>query len=385
MLIRVSAACSLFSKNTDATTPELTTTSETMGETTTTTMTSETTTTTAATTSTATSGASTGTSDTSISTVETSAEPTPEPTATPAPTASPEPTPTLEPTPVPFGEAPDQAGHAGILFDIYISRALVDLNQDGMMEEVEFVAGAATSELRINGASYTVNLANLAQRFGITDVDGDDAILELAFTDPYAELADSEKAYTYVYWWSGTQLIKMGGLMDVKFDGAWRTDFDPADHFDGNGMTLCLARTEELTDIWYIGHYLCDGTERKLKEKNYSTQAVYPVDPLVLKSYIVLLNNIDSSYFTSEYYVIWDYASGYSTLDRNYTDSIVSFIPQEGETLEVIRVYGKYWFKLQASDGKAGWLKCMDKKVQGYYQVMGITAFDIFDGILIAG
>ncbi|MDD5017848.1 MAG: hypothetical protein PHO15_07110 [Eubacteriales bacterium] len=41
--------------------------------------------------------------------------------------------------------------------------------------------------------------------------------------------------------------------------------------------------------------------------------------------------------------------------------------------------------QLRASDGKTGWPKYIDYKIQGYYQVMGCDAFDIFDGIVIAG
>ncbi|MHB1314491.1 MAG: hypothetical protein ACYCX2_03265 [Christensenellales bacterium] len=314
--------------------------------------------------------------------------PTPTPTLapTPPPTPAPTPTPTLAPTPTPFGETPEYLGSGDILFDLYINKALVDLNKDGTPEEVEFIAGSSSSELHINGTSYPVNVSHLAQMFGITDVDTTDNTLELVFTDRYSSgLADSEKAYSYLYWWNGTQILKMGSLMDVKFAGAWKAGFDPTEHFDGKGMVMCLARTEEFSDVWYTGHYLADGTSRKLKEDGYSTKPINEQSAMTLKHYCVLLKKIDSKYFGFDYSVIWDDASGYATLDRNYTDDIVSFIPREGEQLKIIRVYGQYWFKLQAADGKSGWLKCVDGKVQGYYQVMNIVASDIFDGILIAG
>jgi hypothetical protein len=314
-----------------------------------------------------------------------SATATPLPTATPSPEPTPTSTPAPTPTPDPFAETPDQAGSGGILFDIYQHKALVDLNGDGAADRIAFSAGSPSSQLQINGTAYPVNLNGPAQCFAITDVDNSDSFLEIVFTEPYAELADSERVYSYFYWWDGSQLFYMGKLMDMKFHGSWRSGFDATDYFDGAGLVMGQARSEHLTDIWYTARYTASGTNRKFKEKYYSAQPIYPVQTLELKEYVVLLKNIDSRYFEPDYYVLWDYASGTSTMDRNHTDDIISFLPQAGETLQVIRIYGPYWFKLQAADGKTGWLKSIDKKVQGYFQVMGYTAYDIFDGILVAG
>lgn len=318
-----------------------------------------------------------------------SATPTPLPTATPSPeptpTSTPAPTMTPTPTPDPFAETPDQAGSGGILFDIYQDRALVDINGDGTADRIAFTAGSPTSQLQINGTAYPVNLNGPAQCFAITDIDGNDSFLEIVFTEPWAELADSERAYSYFYWWDGSQLYYMGKLMDMKFHGSWRGAFIATNHFDGAGLVMGQARSEHLTDIWYTARYTASGTNRKFKEKYYSAQPIYPVQTLELKEYIVLLKNIDSRYFEPDYYVLWDYASGTSMMERNHSDEIISFLPRAGESLQVIRIYGPYWFKLQAADGKTGWLKSIDKKVQGYFQVMGYTAYDIFDGILVAG
>lgn len=295
------------------------------------------------------------------------------------------PTPLSTPAATPFGETPDSAGGSGILFDIYQHRAEADLNADGTAEQIEFTAGSDVSTLSINGASYPVQHADLAQFFAITDLDTSDSILELCFTDEYYELADSEEAYSYLYWWNGTDLKEMGFVAGLKFDGAWRADLHPADFFDGQGLVQYVMRTTHLTDVWYMGHFYCDGSDRLLKEDYYTSAPLYDVEPLTLKTYLVLLKKIDSDYFGSDYSVVWDYASGYALLPRDHSDDIVSFIPQEGETLTVVRVYGQYWFKLQASDGKSGWLKCVDGKIQGVYQVMGWEASDIFDGIVMAG
>jgi len=305
------------------------------------------------------------------------------PVSTPSPT--PQPTPSPVPTPTPFGEMPDSVGDNGILFDIYTHRAEVDLNFDGTAELLEFTADAGQSNLTIGGVSYTIDFAALSQSFAVTDIDTSDSILELCFTDLYYELADGEQPCSYLYWWDGTDLTYMGLVLGLAFDGAWRADLHPADFFDGQGLVQYVTRTTDFTDVWYMGHFLCDGAERKLKEKAYVTEPLYDVDPLTLKTFIVLLKEINSDYFEFDYYVIWDYASGYATLPRDYSDDIVSFIPQEGETLTVVRVYGQHWFKLRASDGKTGWLKCVDGKIQGIWQVMKWDAFDIFDGIVIAG
>ena len=285
------------------------------------------------------------------------------------------------PTATPFGETPDQVGSGDVLFDIYQKTALVDLDMDGADEEVAFKAGDAASELHINGETYPVDIKGLAQLFAITDVDDSDGMLELVFTDKYRELSGTDKVSSYLYWWDGTQLIKMGALTDVKFDGSFISAFDPAEVFDAKGTVMYPVQTREFADVWYMGHFICDGAARILKEDAYTVKPLNAQSPLTLKEYCVLLKKIDSTYFGMDYAVIWDYASGYSTLGRDYSDDIVSFIPQAGEDLTIIRVYGAYWYKLQATDGKTGWLKCKDGKVQGYYQVMHYAASDIFDGI----
>lgn len=319
---------------------------------------------------------------------------TPKPSSTPQSTeaatpagssATPASTPTAAPTPTPFGETPDSAGKNGILFDIYAQRANADLNLDGTAEQIEFAAGEDESTLVINGTAYPIGYAALAQCFAVTDIDTADDILEIALTDQYHELEDTEQAFTYLFWWDGTQLYDMGLVEGLMFDSFWRADLHPAAFFDGKGLVQYITRTTEFTDVWYMGHFICDGAERKLKEDFYASDPLYEPDPLTLRTYCVLLKEIDSEYFKDKYSEMWDYGGSYGTFGRNYSDEIVSFIPQKGETLNIVRVYGPYWFKLEASDGKTGWLKCVDGKIQGIYQVMGWESFDVFDGITFAG
>ena len=321
--------------------------------------------------------------------------PNPTPTATPVPSPAPSPTPTVTPTPSPtpsptptpdpYAATPDQAGTDTVLFDIYQDRALADLNQDGTMERIEWVAGSSSSELRINDVPYAIPTAGLAQLFAVTDIDRSDGLLEIVLTEPYAELADTEFPYSHFFWWDGSDAISMGSVSELKFHGAWRAAFNPAAFLDGDGLIMTRARSIELTDVWYTGHYIVEGAQRAIREKAYATAPLYPVEPLTARHDILLLKRIDSQYFGSDYAVLWDFASGTATLDRDYSDDIISFLPRAGESLQVVRIYGKYWFKLQAADGKSGWLKCVGGQVQGYYQVMGLTAADLFDGIFMAG
>jgi hypothetical protein len=311
------------------------------------------------------------------------------PAATTAAAATIEPTTAPTPAPTPFGEEPEHAGSGDVLFDIYQHTALVDLNKDGVPEQLTFTAGEGSSTLQINENTYTIDRERQAQLFAVTDVDVSDSTLELAFTDKYdSGLADTEFPFTYLYWWNGTELKRMGGLMDMKFDGAWRSDFNAANNFDGRGTVMCLTNTQEFSDAWYTGHYVPDGADRKLKEDAYAAPVLFNQEPITPKNYILLLKNITNDYFDESYYVIWDYASGsggYDVKPRDYSDDVVAFIPQAGEQLTIVKVYGKKWFKLRASDGKQGWLKCEDGKVFNYWKVMQYTAQDLFDGIVTAG
>lgn len=300
--------------------------------------------------------------------------------------------PTAPPTQASFGEAPDKAGSGDTLFDIYKRTALADLNSDGKPEELTFTAGSDSATMQIGSKTYKIDRENLAQTFAVTDVDVSDGILELAFTDRYSEnLADSELPFTYLYWWNGEELINMGKLMDMKFDGAWRSSFNPANHIDAHGTVMCLTRTQNFSDAWYTGHYIPDGADRRLKEDLYVADVLFGQDPLELKQdHMLLLKEIGDAYFDSSYAVMWDYASdsgGYGHKPREFSDGIVAFVARSGEKLTIVNVFGKEWFKLAAADGKSGWLKCKDMKVYGYWPVMGddFTAYDLFDGILVAG
>ena len=321
-----------------------------------------------------------------------SATATPVSTPTPAPTAEPTPSPTIEPTPTPSvftADTPDSAGSGDTLFDIYESRALADLNGDGVDEELVFEAGASKSTLYINGDANTVNVSGLAQLFAVTDVDAADSLLELVFTDQYdSGLADTEFPCSYVYWWNGSSLVAMGTLMDVKFAGAWRSAFDATKYFKGNGEVYDLGHTTELTDLWYMKQSKPDGSNRKLKEVLYAVKPLFNPQPLTIKAgrACLLLAHGNSTFFGSSYASMWDYASYPHSDGRvtNPTDDII-IIAQAGETLTIVGVLGPNWVKLQTSDGYKGWIKVVEGNVQGYWQVMHYTAEDIFDGIVIAG
>lgn len=316
--------------------------------------------------------------------------PTIAPTEAPTETVSP----TSEPSPTPSSggfaaDTPDSAGSGDTMFDIYTSKALVDLDGDGTNEQIEFKAGAGNSTLYINGAANTIDVSGLAQLFAVTNVDKSDKYLELVFTDKYdSGLGDTEFPYSYVYWWGGSSLTSMGSLMDVKFAGTWRGAFDATKYFKGNSEVYCLAHTTELTDLWYMAQFKPDGSGRKFKEILYAVKPVGTPEPLKIKSgkACLLLAHGDSKFFGSSYNSMWDYASAPHSEGRviNPTPDII-IIAQGGETLKIVGVLGPNWIKLQTSDGYKGWIKAVDGKVQGYAKVMGLTAEDIFSGIVIAG
>jgi hypothetical protein len=293
-----------------------------------------------------------------------------------------------EPAPESFvPDTPDRAGSGDTLFDIYAGKALADLDGDGTDEEIEFEAGADKSTLYINGAANTVDVSGLAQLFAITDVDKGDKYLELVFTDKYdSGLADTEFAYSYVYWYGDSKLTPMGSLMDVKFAGDWRGDFDAAKHFKANGEVYCLTRTTELTDIWYLARLKPDGSSRKLEEDSYDyvTKPVNSPEPLTIKACrkCLLLAHGTSKYFSNS--DMWNYAKPPHNGGRVPSPPMedVVIIAQEGETLEIVDVIGQNWVRLKSTDdGAKGWIKIVNGKVQGY----NVPPADIFDGIVIAG
>lgn len=323
--------------------------------------------------------------------------PTAPPEITPAATATPEPptpSPTPSPTPVPSptAEGPDSAG-ASVLFDIYQSSALVDINKDGTPEDITFTSGADKSTLEINGTAYDVPKPGLAQLFAVMDMDTSDKILELVFTDKYnANLADSEKAFSWMYWWNGSKLISMGGLMDVKFDGNWRSAFKAEDVTDGKGQVFCLTRTQELTDIWYVAYYKTTGNDRKLYEWRHTAEPVNELEPLTCKTVCLLQSNHDETsrdhnkYANSMYDYYWIPTLEPTTLGRIADpDEGIKLIARPDDKLTITGTYGPTWFKVKTQDGYVGWIYCKDKKVGAYNATVGWTAEDMFDGLVSAG
>ncbi len=304
------------------------------------------------------------------------------------PMDEPTPTPTLEPSPTPevsYTEEPGHLGSGDTLFDVYVTDAAVDLDGDGISEQIEFEAEADRSTVNINGTAYTIKKSGLAQLFAVTDVDKSDNYLELVFTDKYDPgLADTEFAYSYLYWWDGSNLTSMGSLMDVKFAGAWRSDFKAKKHFKADGFVYCLAHTTEFTDIWYMERLKPDGSGRKLKEdfSDYTAAPVNTIEPLKIKAgkKCLLLARGLSKYFSNSN--MWDYTKSPHNAARtkNPMDGVV-VVAQAGETLTVYKVLGPNWVVLQTSDGYRGYIKVVKGKVQGY----NLAPSDIFDGIVVAG
>ncbi len=297
-------------------------------------------------------------------------------------------TPTPDPSPMPEVSVIEEPGHLGsgdTLFDVYVTDASADLDGDGTDEQIQFEAGASKSTVSINGTAHLINVSGPAQLFAITDVDKNDNYLELVFTDKYnSGLADTEFAYSYVYWWDGTKLTSMGSLMDVKFSGAWRDDFKATKYFKADGFVYCLAHTTQLTDIWYMERLKPDGTGRKFKEdfSDYTASPVNTPEPLTIKAgkKCLLLAHGTSKFFGNSN--MWDYSKYPHNAGRliNPTDDIV-IIAQSGETLTVYKVLGPNWVILKTSDGKKGYIKLVEGKVLGY----NLAAADIFDGIVVAG
>jgi hypothetical protein len=310
---------------------------------------------------------------------------------TPTPTPEPETTPTPEPTEA--ADAPDSAGQGDLIFDIYQSQALRDIDFDGTDESIAFESGSDKSVLTIDGTEYEVAKPNLAKLFAVTDIDTSDKYMEFVFTDEYdADLADGEKAYSWLYWWNGSKLMLMGGLMDVKFDGAWRDSFKTADVIDGEGTVYGLARTQELTDIWYVAYFKTTGTGRKLYEWRHTAAPVNEVGELTCKTVCLLQTNHDETsrdvnkYTTSEYDNYWIPTVAPTTQGRvlNPAEGI-QVIAQSGEKLTIVGTYGPTWFKVKTHDGLVGWIYCKDGHVGAYHATTGWTAEDMFDGIVVAG
>ena len=303
----------------------------------------------------------------------------PSPKVTLQPT--PDPTPTEPPEPTP--EMPDSAGSGDVLFDIYQYKTSRDLNLDGIDDEIEFLAGESESRIVINGAEYIVPHPNLAQLFAITDVDVNDDVLEIVFTDKHnSDLSENEFAFSWLYWWNSTEIILMGGVMDVAFSGEWRSGFVAAEHFDAEGAVFCLTDTDNFTYLLYIGHYEPEGADRKLKEKLYATAPVGNQVKIKCKQPCLLLKKITKDYYNSAYDFYWITSLWPYTAGRvPDVDEGISIIAQPGEYLTIVKVYGKLWFKLRTSDGYSGWIRCENNVISAYDFVMGWDADDMFSGL----
>ena len=304
---------------------------------------------------------------------------TPEPTGVPSPTATPAPPPpSPSPTATPLPEA-DHAGTGDVMFDIYDTEAVADVTNDGTPDTISFTAGTSSSTLTVNGTDYTINQYKLAQKFAITDVDIDDGWLEIAFCDiDDPPEHDLDAPFTYYYWYDGSTFIECGSFWEMGWDGSYRAGFNANDHMDGHGMIMSVDRSPNFTDVWYMAHWTLDGSNRQKKEDLYATVPLNTIPPLTLDEPCLLLAHIDLDYFDTPYNSMWDYASWPHSdgrvVDPGGTGDVV-IIAQPGETLQVVKVYGKRWFKLRTSDGYEGWIRVVNFEMSGYDDVMYIDAW----------
>lgn len=280
---------------------------------------------------------------------------------------------------------PLSLGSGDMLFDIYyVDEVSRDINSDSTPEEIRFNAGEEESELTINGIRYTIPQLGLSELFAITDVDKGDGILEFVFTDKHPP--EDGYAYSWLYWWNGTEILNMGPLMDITLPWVRRSyfyppHFDPADHFDAKGTVTCKAATVEFTFIEYMARYTPSGDGRRLEEK------LYDADPLETKNITckqpcVLLKDISEDYYSPAYDYYWTTDLWPYTAGRvpDVSEGI-SIIAQPGEQLTIESVYGKYWFKLKTSDGYSGWIRCEGNVIESYGSTMGWNADDVFSGL----
>jgi hypothetical protein len=304
------------------------------------------------------------------------------------------PTPPSLHTPTPFTpDVPDKAGTDSVLFDIYHRQALVDLNGDGILDQIVYNPG--DGRIAINGIDYSVKwFEQIGDSFAITDINRTDGLLEIVITMPDIDslYEDYEILYymsSHVYWWNGTNLKDMGKVGNLSFDGHYRSGLNPEKFFDGAGLVKGVAFTNEFSPIYYTAHYLPDGADRKLKEDNYVTKILSSQPNYVLKpdNYCLLLNDITTHLYSYEHNADWDYASYLHSLPRTpnpYGDGTITVVAQPGEVLVPVRVYGMYWIKLKTSDNLQGWIKCKDGKILNYYQIMNLTADDMFEDLHMA-
>ncbi len=305
----------------------------------------------------------------------------------PPPTATLLPSPSVSPTAV--SPIADSAGTGDVMFDIYDTTALADINNDGSDDTISFAAGTSSSTLTVNGVDFEININQLAQKFAITDVNIDDEWLEIAFCD-IDDPPDHDLDYpnTYYYWFNGTTFIECGSFWKMGWDGAARASFNANDHMDGHGMIISLDRSPNFTDVWYMAHWELAGANREKKEVLYVASPLNPIPDLTLKQPCILLKNIDLDYFKADMNAMWDHASWPHSegriIDPGGTGDVV-IIAQTGETLKVVKVYGQRWYKLKTSDGYQGWIRVTSFKLSGYDDVMYIDAWDIFNNIFVAG
>jgi len=310
--------------------------------------------------------------------------PTPPP---PSPTAAPLPSPSVSPTAV--LPAADSAGSGDVMFDIYDTTAVADIDNDGSDDVISFAAGTSSSTLTVDGVDYTINQYKLAQKFAITDVDISDGWLEIAFCDiDDPPEHDLDRPYTHYYWWDGSTFIHCGSFWEMGWDGAERAGFDANDHMDGHGMIMSVDRSPNFTDVWYMAHWELNGANRQKKEDLYAAPLLHSTPDLTLEMPCLLLENINLSYFDAGHSAWWDHASwphvNGRVVDPGGTGDFI-IIAQPPETLEVIKVYGKRWFKLRTHDGYSGWIRVVDFKMSGYDDVMYIDVWDIFEDVFVAG
>ena len=271
---------------------------------------------------------------------------------------------------------PDLAGGDLMKFDIYIKEAYADIENSGRLRRVKINVKENDTVIYIDNIKYPLLVTLTSETFAIADIDPDDGMYEIIL----------KGQSSYIFRYSNDEVVFLDDISSLSFDGENRKTLDLMSHFDGRGAYYKSTKTSFVGEVYYPGRFKLPQTGQVPLEDPYDA-------PVLSKDVYISLNpghmcallfEKDESYYSSEYNVIWDYASWPHINGREIDPEpkgIFSVITAGEEIIQIIGVYAPDWFLLKTGDGHLGYVSIRDGKIRGYDKVMYISIDDMFSPV----
>ena len=218
----------------------------------------------------------------------------------------------------------------------------IDLNGDGIKDEINFSSDESEFVLEINDSKIEDFGAYLEGNYYIVDIDKEDDYKEILISD----WGPSDDYVTFYYYYDGNEIVSMG-ITEGMYSDSWSNIV-----IKGNGTIGTSTRGGILHTWFYKDYYKLDSNHKLV----HVPQDLYEMTwEVTVKKSIPLLESRDS-------------------------DKVIAYL-EVGEKATILSSDDVSWCFVKKEDGTKGWFE-----IEGYSKIKGTdyTGEEVFEGLCFA-